>query len=113
MERNPQFASYVYRAEVFRVIDGDTYHMTIDLGFRVSVTLPIRLRGWNCAELNTQMGQKARDAVIEIFDNATDILVVSYHDRMSFARWMADVYVDGQSLGELLHVAGLAEVMNR
>jgi len=34
---------YRYRAVCHRVIDGDTYDLAIDLGFKVTLTVPVRL----------------------------------------------------------------------
>lgn len=96
---------YRYRAECVRVVDGDTYHLRIDLGFRVSITVPVRLRGVNCPELGTEEGKAARRAA-HFQLTARELVVESYRDRQSFARWVADVYVDGESLAGRLIAAG-------
>ena len=41
---------YEYRAELKRVVDGDTYDFTVDLGFRVSKDIRIRMLGVDTAE---------------------------------------------------------------
>ncbi len=37
--------SYRYRASLRRIIDGDTFILDIELGFYVTVAIPVRLRG--------------------------------------------------------------------
>ncbi|MBT9148650.1 MAG: hypothetical protein AAGB97_07930 [Dehalococcoidia bacterium] len=39
--------SYCYRAEVSRVVDGDTVDAVIDLGFYIKITERLRLEGLN------------------------------------------------------------------
>lgn len=41
---------YEYKATVWRVVDGDTIDIDIDLGFRITVRQRCRLRGLNCPE---------------------------------------------------------------
>lgn len=100
--------AYRYRATVDRVIDGDTYVLDVDLGFRVHAKIEIRLHGWSCAELGTPAGEAAKVRADVMLRGADEIVVESYHDRRSFARWVADVYIDGVLLGAQLEQAGLA-----
>jgi len=50
---------YCYRATTERVIDGDTYRLSVDLGFRCSVSIEGRLQGVDCPELDTENGKKS------------------------------------------------------
>lgn len=54
------FEPYQYRATCARVVDGDTYHLDVDLGFHAGITIPVRLRGVDTPELNTAEGKAAR-----------------------------------------------------
>ncbi len=97
---------YRYRAVLDRMIDADTFILNIDLGFRVHAIVPIRLRGVDAPELKTPEGEIAKLAVAEWFMQATVVVVETYRDQQSFARWIADVYLDGQSLAERLIASG-------
>jgi micrococcal nuclease len=104
---------YRYRATVDRVIDGDTYILRLDLGFRTSAALTIRVRGYDAPEIvgaDRARGIAAKIAAGNFLGGAKTIVVESYKDAQSFARWIGDVYVDGHSIAELLieagHVAG-------
>ena len=45
--------SYRYRAELDRVVDGDTLDVVIDLGFYIKIKERIRLEGVDTPELGT------------------------------------------------------------
>lgn len=109
--------AYVYRAVCHRVIDGDTYELDIDLGFKVHVVIPVRLRGWNCPELRTPDGDRARAFAVGLLFEGMDtdspvpvpLIVESFKGRRTFERWVCDVWLpDGSQLGVALQNAGLA-----
>jgi micrococcal nuclease len=103
-------ALYRYRAALNRVIDGDTYDLMIDLGFRASLRVAVRLNGYNAPELPTPDGVLAREAAAALLFRGP-IVVQTYKDQRSFERWVADVYVAGQHLGPLLVAQGLARAV--
>ena len=47
---------YTYKAEVLRVIDGDTIKLKIDLGFRTFIEANCRIYGVNAPELHSKNG---------------------------------------------------------
>jgi len=102
---------YRYRALLDRVIDGDTYVLFIDHGFRCWSKQPIRLRNYSAPELNEPGGLEAKERAAGIFAMTTEIVIESYKDQMSFARWVADIYVDGLSLAEKLSTPAPQPVM--
>jgi endonuclease YncB( thermonuclease family) len=102
-------AAYVYRATCERVIDGDTYVLRIDLGFRCAVSFEARLHGIDCPERNTTAGKAATLYVENLlipFGGPAPLIVRSYKDARSFARWVCDVWVDDEPLADLLRAAG-------
>lgn len=105
---------YVYRATVTRVVDGDTYITLIDLGFRVSIEISLRLHGVDCPEMPTEAGKAATQFVRDLLLNSGGrVLVQTYKDQRTFARWVADVWVDGKSLADELVRAGHATPLVR
>ena len=54
---------YTYKAKLNKVIDGDTVNLTIDLGFRMTMTANCRLAGINAPELNTEEGKASKVAL--------------------------------------------------
>jgi endonuclease YncB( thermonuclease family) len=93
---------FVRRATLVRVVDGDTFEMMIDYGYREYGRKMIRVRGYDAPELSTPEGARMKAQAEQVFAGASTIVVRSYKDHMSFARWIADVYVDDISIVTLL-----------
>lgn len=106
--------AYRYRAKLHRVIDGDTYELDVDLGFGVFSRVPIRLRGYNSAEMNTAAG-KAAKLRAELLLTGAALLIetkkIGIRDAQSFARYVADVYIGGEHVGAQLARDGFAQVV--
>ena len=94
--------SYVYRARLNRVIDGDTQVYDVDLGFRVQVTVTVRVRNLFLAESNTPAGKADTELVKAALASAKAIVLSTYKDQQTFSRWVADVWVDGVLLQETM-----------
>jgi endonuclease YncB( thermonuclease family) len=101
--------AYRYRAKAVRVIDGDTLVLSCDLGFRCAVEIEGRIRGVDTPELPSAEGVAAREFVGSLV-LATPLVVESWKDRRSFARWVVDCYLpDGRSLADAIIAAGHGE----
>lgn len=87
-------SEYDYSCTVVRIIDADTVILTVDLGFRLSATMPFRLYGVDAPELPTPAGVAARDfAVAWLADTQSWApLRVTTYKADSFGRWLAEVY---------------------
>ena len=51
---------YEYRCKILRVVDGDTVHVSVDLGLETYRTLKVRLAAINAPELSEPSGQNAK-----------------------------------------------------
>jgi micrococcal nuclease len=102
---------YRYRAKLTRIQDGDSWVLLVDVGFRAYVSVLARLRDVNCPELRTPEGDKAAEFV-KLLLEGKPLLVESYKDQRSFARWICDCWViqDGEavSVADALVEAGHA-----
>ena len=95
---------YTYRAKLYRVIDGDSVELNIDLGFSVWVNeVSIRLLGVDTPETRTKdllekhFGLLASDYVLEKLIDAEDIIVTTQLDRADkFGRMLGTIWVDGE-----------------
>lgn len=111
-ELAPSAPAYIYRARCERVIDGDTLVARIDLGFEVSASIPIRLHGVNAPEHDKPGGPEATDFLRRLVaptpsaDENPPLLIQTFKDERSFARWVADIWVDGKSLSQAVIDAG-------
>lgn len=103
--------NWTYRATLVRVVDGDTIVVTVDLGFRASITTPVRLAGVNCPEHGTTAGDAATRYTTRWLAGADLTIVSDKPDRYGdkYGRWLAVVHrADGHVLADDLVTAGHA-----
>jgi micrococcal nuclease len=91
-----------------RTVDGDTIEFEIRRRFNV------RLRDIDVPELKTEMGDKAKEYVQELLELMTDKILIfiptncpeKLMDFNSFERIVADVYINGKNLADILRSKG-------
>ena len=99
---------YYYQAYIDRVVDGDTYDAEIDLGFRMTAKLRLRLKDVDTPETwrpktdaEAVHGEAATAFVKEKIEGK--IVLIRSHKAGIYNRWEAEVFLeDGSSLGDLL-----------
>jgi len=84
---------YTYKAQLERVIDGDTIVAVIDCGFGNWMRQKLRLRGIDCEELSTHQGQLAAQHVERQLKGCPFIIVKTYKSD-KYDRYLTDVYYD-------------------
>lgn len=102
---------YTYRAQVERVVDGDTLWVHVDLGFRLFVRQKLRLRGVNAAELHTAAGERAKRFLEEEFKKVSSVLITTTKPD-KWDRYLADVWIGETNLNKLLLKKGFASLMS-
>lgn len=102
-------ALFTYKAQVIRVVDGDTFYCLIDLGFEIEQEHYLRLRGVNCPELDTMEGKRAKAFTQRVLAKAPYILMTSTRsDRRgavnteadNWDRYVADVWIPNGKQGK-------------
>ena len=116
--KTKKITAFNYWAYVERVVDGDTLILKVDLGFSVSVKETFRLLGVDTPEkygvkktsAEYAKGVAASQYVMDLIpeDNWVEIEVYS-GKKGKYGRWLCQVYVNGESLNELLLVNGHAK----
>jgi micrococcal nuclease len=97
---------YHYRAELVRVVDGDTIDVDLDLGFdRIRTRQRLRLLGVDTPERGQPGFVEATDWTRDMLSGASRIIVNTVR-KDSFGRWLATVWVDGVNLNDELASAG-------
>lgn len=86
-----------YRAHCTRVVDGDTYDVTVDLGFKVFHNIRLRLRGVDTPEVfganASEEGKAVTEHVKELLEGK-DCQITTYKTQPStFNMYEADVLV--------------------
>lgn len=100
---------YSYRATVLDWVDGDTLVVEIDLGFYVKRTERIRLMRINTPEMRSEIPYHIRKAkharmVAKKFcpEGSTVKLETFKNKRDMYARYLAEVYFEGQNVSDYL-----------
>lgn len=105
---------YIYRAEILRVLDGDTVDVRMDLGFGVYTTQRLRIYGVNTPEKDTEAGKAALQFVSETLYQASEVHVQTMKQstqsdaekREKYGRYLVQINVDGEPLADLIIKAG-------
>lgn len=97
-----------------RIIDGDTFEVTVDLGFDIIASITIRLKGVDVEEANDnyEVNKQAMEVAENFMGNGKEYFAIEVHEKGSFGRWIADVfhkYEDETLLNEYLVLNDLAE----
>lgn len=100
--------AYVRLAEYVSNHDGDTLTLRLDHGkypsSRACTEAELRIRGLWCPELSEPGGAEAAEHARTLLQAASRIVAQTY--KGSFARTVADVWVDGVSFADLMVAAG-------
>jgi len=90
----PNKPSYLYKAIIKQVIDGDTVIVDIDLGFECYKKQRIRLANINAKELETIEGKKAFDFLRNKAVEIEDFIVIKTNKIDIYGRYVADIFYD-------------------
>ena len=94
---------YIYKAELIRVVDGDTVELMIDQGFSQFTKQTMRLYGIDAPEMNTAEGKAAKAWLWEALQPLEAIYIETLQHktkakRDKYGRFLAVLYSD---LGDL------------
>lgn len=86
---------WTYHGLVYRVVDGDTYDIILDLGFSISHKIRVRLKGVDTPEVYgkeaSEEGRQASEYVKKILQDRNVFIRTYKNAPSSFNRWEADV----------------------
>ncbi|MBN1687495.1 MAG: thermonuclease family protein [Candidatus Omnitrophica bacterium] len=83
---------YTYPAVVTSVVDGDTFHALIDLGFGITLAQRVRLRRIDAPELITAEGKDAKEYLENLLRPVNGAIVLQSHELDQHGRPIADVW---------------------
>lgn len=93
--------SYIYKAQLVKVVDGDTIVVMLDLGCHTYIKKRIRLQGLNAPELKTEAGQASKAWLTNKL--ITDLVIETKKDKLDkYARLLGTVYVGELNINELM-----------
>ena len=110
---NPEEALFHYQAKVTKVVDGDTMHLDIDLGFFTwQRNVIVRLYGVNTPEIRgaeRPEGLRVKDIVTsELLNKTITIRSFKGNDSDKYGRWLVYIFLDGANYNQSLIDRGLA-----
>lgn len=89
---------YLYAAKITNVVDGDTIDAIVDLGFKTSMDMRLRLYGVNTPEIHStdeaerERAKAAKQFVSDALLNK-DVLIKT-HKVDKYGRYLAEVFLD-------------------
>ncbi len=103
---------YEYRAKVIAIYDADTLTAEVDLGFNIKITEKFRLSGLNAPELRGEekdsgliSRDKLRDKIL-----GKEVVIKTFKDSTEkYGRYIAEIYLEKESINEWLITEGLAQ----
>lgn len=109
---------YQYYGEVIRWKDGDTCVLKVDLGYGLSLQWSYRVYLIDTPEEGESLHYEASLRAQELAPPGTEVVVRSIknkkkQDIQTFGRWVAELYVDGVSIGDTLLKEGYAKVLEK
>tara|TARA_B100000029_G_C17591350_1_gene962608 strand:+ start:3115 stop:3459 length:345 start_codon:yes stop_codon:yes gene_type:complete len=105
---------YEYKAEVKRVVDGDTVDCLIDLGFDTWKKIRVRLAGINSPESRTRdleekkRGLAAKDRLIEILNGEDNKIILESLGVGKYGRCLGILKTEDTNINEQLVEEGHA-----
>lgn len=97
--------NHIHKAVVEDVHDGDTFRATVFLDFFVTIQIRVRVLDLWCPELDQPNGPICQQTLSSAI-HGKEVWLKSYKDKMSFERWVCDVWFDGQRLPDMMVGAG-------
>lgn len=105
---------YEYTARVLKIVDADTVHLDVDLGFDVRRKDSFRLYAIDAPEMGTPEGGAAKAFLEEHIAVGDVVLIRTEKDRREkFGRYLANLFADGLHINTVLVDAGHASVYPR
>ena len=114
---------FTYKANVVKIVDGDTLDVSIDLGFKIFTVKRIRLQGINTPETygvkkyseEYKNGMLSKNFVIEFVNNCESVVEIhTRQERGKYGRYIATIFAPGsaKSLNDILVEKGYAVYVN-
>ena len=101
---------FTYKAELLRVVDGDTVDLKVDLRFDIFIHMRFRLFGVDTPEIRTkdlkekEWGLRAKEFVVQTFaENGNKCIVNTQKDaKEKYGRYLATIVFRDKSLNDML-----------
>ena len=103
-------SDFAYNILEYSVIDGDTMHTTLDLGFNARIDLSARLDGIDTPERGTVAGKLVKEFVMKWMAKQRKHRSESVAKDKYEGRYLARIHGDGECLNDLLILKQLGRI---
>ena len=93
---------------MLRVVDGDTLHLEVELGFDIKRRDTFRLYGLDAPEMSTEAGVAAKEWLVQQLAEGALIITTHKDRRERYGRYLATLWVDGVDINQAMVEAGHA-----
>ena len=98
---------YTYRAQVVRVVDGDTMAFSVDLGLDVRINLTVRIYGIDTPEMGTVEGREAKAEAQRLMPVGSEVVLTTVKDRREkYGRYLGLITLPGGADYQKMMVSG-------
>ena len=103
---------HTYKAYLERVVDGDTIHVVLDLGFKIQHREILRLAKINAPEAETFEGAQSKKVLEKILQDVP-FLIVKTNKTDIYGRYIADVFLAKGTKDDPKKIASEGEYLNQ
>lgn len=93
---------------MIRIVDGDTLHLSVDLGFDIKRRDTFRLYGLNAPEMSTPEGVAAKAWLEQKLTEGVLIITTHKDRREKYGRYLATLWIDQRNVNEAMIADGHA-----
>jgi micrococcal nuclease len=97
------FPSYVYKARLSKIVDGDTIDLYIDVGFKTYLHKRIRFLGidtWELREEEKEAGHRAKDRLEELLNEGQIYVQTEWDGEGKYGRVLGWIWTVNEKSGE-------------
>ena len=106
---------YIYKAEVVKVVDGDTIDCVVDLGFHMKAEIRFRLARINTPEvrgIEKEEGVASKQWLIDRLNAANNTVTIKTAKTGKYGRWLAEIFIDEININDELVKNELAKYVD-
>lgn len=102
---------YTYRVISYRVVDGDTLDVTLDLGFNTFRKEKVRLARINAPEIKTDAGSIAKSYLSDLLSGGVLTVQTKRDNKDRYGRYIAEVWIEKQISKDTKKLLNINDIM--
>src|SRR5438477_7671881 len=99
---------YDYKANILKVVDGDTVWLEVKVGFDITIKDSFRLYGINAPEISTPEGRDAKEHLEQLLAPGLSFVTTHKDRREKYGRYLGTLWVGQLNLNQQMITDGFA-----